>query len=127
MITFLSAFLSGAEIEFLFSVLFKPMTIMSVVGGISTTMLLAQVAMLLKADFLGNPGGRFGTRALLPFFALVGRLFGRFQFALLGGADAVDCFQQSQKRAHVHRHHALLIHVVLVLPLERAHTQYMSP
>ncbi len=84
-------------------------------------MLLAQVAMLLKADFLGNPGRGLGTRAFLPFLALVRRLLRRFLFALLVGADAFDRFQRSQKRAHVHRHHALLVHIVLVLPLERGH------
>jgi hypothetical protein len=126
-ITFSSVFLSGAEIGFLLSVLIKPTTITSVVRGICAPMLLAQVAMLLKMDFLGNPNRGIGTRALLPFLALVRRLLGRFQFALLVGADAFDCFQQSQKQAHVHWRHALLVHVVLVLPLGRAHTQYMSP
>jgi hypothetical protein len=121
-ITFLPAFLSSAEIGFLLSVLFKPMTITSVVRGIHAPMLLAQVAVLLKADFLGNPGRRIGTRALLSFLALVRRLLRRFQFALLVGADAFDCFQQSQKLAHVHWCHALLVHIVLVLPLKRAHT-----
>ncbi len=58
-------------------------------------MLLAQVAMLLKMDFLGNSGRRIGTRAFLPFLALVGRLLGRFRFALLVGEDAFDHFQQS--------------------------------
>ncbi len=90
-------------------------------------MLLAQVAMLFEADFLGHPDRRIGTRAFLPFLALVRRLLGSFQFALLVGADAFDCFQQSEKQAHVHRHHALLVHVVLVSPLERAHTQHMAP
>jgi hypothetical protein len=94
-------------------------------------MLLAQVAMLPKMDFLGNPGRRIGTiRAFHPFLALIGRLLRflvRIQLALLIGADMFDCFQQSQKRAHVHRRHALLVHVLLVLPLDRAHTQHMSP
>jgi hypothetical protein len=126
-ITFLSAFLSGAEISFLLSVLFKPTTITSVVRGMRAPLLLAQVAVLLKMDFLGNPGRRIGTRALLPFLALVGRLLGRFQFALLVGADAFNCFQRSQKQAHVHRRHALLVHYVLVLPLDRAHMQHMAP
>ncbi len=76
---------------------------------------------------LGNHDRGIGTRAFLPFLALVRRLLGRFRFALLVGADAFDCFQQSQKRAHVHRHHALLVHILLVLPLERAHTQHMAP
>jgi hypothetical protein len=56
-------------------------------------MLLAQVAMLLKTDLLGNPGRRIGTRALLPFLTLFGRLLGRFRFALLVGADAFDPLQ----------------------------------
>jgi hypothetical protein len=126
-ITFLSAFLSGTEIGFLLSVLFKPTTITSVVRGICTPMLLAQVAVLLQTDFLGNPSRRIGTRVFLPFLALVGRLLRRFQFALLVGANAFDCFQQSKKQAHVHRRHVLLVHVVLVLPLDRAHTQHMAP
>jgi hypothetical protein len=55
-IPFSSAFLSGAKIGSLLSVLFKPTTITSVVHGIHTPMLLAQVAVLLKTDFLGSPG-----------------------------------------------------------------------
>jgi hypothetical protein len=43
-------------------------------------MLFAQVAVLFKTDFLGNPGHRIGTRALLPFLALVGRLLGNSDF-----------------------------------------------
>jgi hypothetical protein len=125
-IILLSAFLSGAEIRFLLSILFKPTTITSVVRGIHAPMLLAQVAMLLKIDFLGNPGRRIITRAFLPFLALVGRLLGRFQFALLVVTDVFDCFQQSQKQAHVHRCHALLVHIVLVVPLDRAHMQHMT-
>ncbi len=72
-ITFLSAFPSGAEIGFILSVLFEPMTITSVVCGMRTPMLLAQVVMLLKTDFLGNLDCRIGTRAFLPFLALAGK------------------------------------------------------
>ncbi len=53
--------------------------------------------MLLKADFLGNPDHRTGTGMLLPFLALERRLL-RFlviRLALLVGADAFSCFQQS--------------------------------
>ncbi len=71
------------------------MTITSVVHGTCTLMLLAQVAVLLKTDFLGNPGRRIGTRAFLPFLLLLGRLLGRFQFAFLVGANAFDRFQWS--------------------------------
>jgi hypothetical protein len=77
-ITFLSAFLSGAEIGFLLSLLFKPMTITSVVHAICAPMLLAQVAMLLEADLLGNPDHRLGTRVFLFFLAPVRRLLGIF-------------------------------------------------
>ncbi len=77
-ITFLTAFLSGAEFRFLLSVLLKPTTITSVVHGICAPMLLAQVAMLLEANFLGHPDHSLGTRAFLPFLTLVRRLLGRF-------------------------------------------------
>ncbi len=77
-ITFLTAFLSGAEIRFVLSVLLKPTTITSVVRGIRAPMLLAQVAILLKANFFGHPDRSLGTRAFLPFLALVRRLLGRF-------------------------------------------------
>jgi hypothetical protein len=80
------AFLSGTEIGFLLSVFLKPTTIKSVVCGIRTPMPLAQVAMLLKADFLGNPGRRLGTRKLLPYLALVGSLLTKFRFGFLVGA-----------------------------------------
>jgi hypothetical protein len=77
-ITFLTAFLSGTKIGFLLSVLLKSTTITSVVRGIRAPMLLAQVAMLLKANFLGCPDRSLGTRAFLPFLALVRTLLGRF-------------------------------------------------
>jgi hypothetical protein len=86
-ITFFYAFLSGVEIRFLLSILLKPTTIKSVVHGIRAPMLLAQVAMLLEANFLGHPDRSLGTRAFLPFLALVRRLLRGFRFALLIGAD----------------------------------------
>jgi hypothetical protein len=77
-ITFLTAFLSGTEIRFLLSVFFKPTIITSVVRGICAPMILEQVAILLEANFLGHPDRSLGTRAFLPFLALVRRLFRRF-------------------------------------------------
>ncbi len=56
-------------------------------------MLLSQVAVLLKMDFLGNPDCGLGTRVFLPFLALIGRLLIRFRFSLLIGADAFDHLQ----------------------------------
>ncbi len=43
------------------------------------------------------------------------------------GTYALDSFQRSEKHAHVQRHHAFLIEVILVLPHEWTHTHYMSP
>ncbi len=90
-ICFLSVFLGSTKIGLFLSVFLEPMTITSVVHGIHAPMLLAQVAMLLKVDFLGNPDCRLGTRMPLPFLALFGSLLGRFQFDLLLGADVHDC------------------------------------
>ncbi len=126
-ITFLTALLSGAEIGFLLSMFFKPTTPTCVVHGIHAPMLLAQVIMLLKANLLGHTDRSLGTRAFLPLLALVRRLLRRFRFAFLVGADAFNHLQRNEKQAHVHWRHALLVHIVLVLPLERAHTQHMSP
>ncbi len=69
---------------------------MSRVSGMCAPMLLAQVAMLLKLDYLGNPDCRIGTGTFSPFLALVGRLVGFLiviRLALLMGADAFNCFQ----------------------------------
>jgi hypothetical protein len=54
---------------------------------------LAQVAMLLEMDLLGNPGHRLSTRMLLPFLALVRSFLGRFQLGLPVGVDALDHFK----------------------------------
>ncbi len=126
-ITFLTALLSSAEIGFLLSIFVKPMTLTCGVCGICASMLLAQVAMLLQANLLGHSHHSLVTRAFLPFLALVRRLLGRFRFALLVGADAFNCLQRNEKQAHIHWGHTLLVYVVLVLPLDRAHTQHMSP
>ncbi len=77
-ITFLTAFLSGAEIGLLLSVFLKPTTLTCIVRGIGAPMLLAQVAMLLKANLLQHTVHSLGTRAILTFLALVRRLLGRF-------------------------------------------------
>ncbi len=58
--------------------------------GIRAPMLLAQVAMLLEVDFLGNPGCRLHTRMFLPFLALGRSFLRKFLFGLLVGADALN-------------------------------------
>jgi hypothetical protein len=108
-IVFLTAFLSSAEIGLLLSVLLKPTTPTCVVRGKRTPVLLAQVAMLLKANLLWHTDPSLGTRVFLPFLALMRRLLGLFQFALLVGTDAFNCLQRNEKRAHVQRHHTFLV------------------
>jgi hypothetical protein len=85
-------------------------------------MLLAQVLILLKANLLWHTDCSLGTRAFLPFLALVRRLLGRFQFALLVGTEAFNRLQRNEKRMHIHRRHTVLVQIVLVFPLDRGHT-----
>ncbi len=101
---------------------------MSRVSGMCAPMFLTQVAILFKSDFLGNAGCRISTWPFFPFLSVEGRLL-RFliRLALLMGTYAFNSFQQSEKRAHVQRHHAFLIEIVLVLPCKWTHTQHMSP
>ncbi len=63
------------------------------------------------------------TRAFLPFLTLVRSLLGGFCLALLVGTHTLDCLQRSENPVHVHWGNTFLIEVVLVLPLDRAHTQ----
>jgi hypothetical protein len=126
-ICFLAAFLSGAEMGFLLSIFLMSTTIPGIVHGVPTPMLLAQVAMLLKTDFLGNPGRRLGTRMLFPYIAFVRSFLGRFRLGLLVGTDAFNCFKKREKQTQVNWCHTLLIEIVMVLSLDRAHTQHMAP
>jgi hypothetical protein len=70
----LSAFLGGTEIGFFCTVFLVPTIILGIVHGICTPMLLAEVAMLLGAIFLGNLAYILGTRPLVSFLAPVRRL-----------------------------------------------------
>ncbi len=70
-----------------------------------------------QIDFLGNVDRRISTWPFFPFLALLGRLLGFLmviRLALLMGTYAFNSFQQSQKRAHVHRHHAFHVEIVCV-------------
>jgi hypothetical protein len=126
-IWFLTTFLGGTEIRFLLSVLLVPTTILGIVYGLCTPMLLAQVAMLHKTDFSGDPGRRFGTLLLLPILTLVRSFLGRFQLGLLLGTNVLNCLKRCKKQTQIHRRHALLGKIVLVLPLDRTYPQYMAP
>jgi hypothetical protein len=126
-IRFLTAFLSGAKIRLLLSILLKPTALTCVVRGIRAPIVLAQVALLLKASLLWHTDRTLRTGTLLTFLAPVRRLLGRFRFAFLVGTNALNHLQGSEKRAHVHQSHTFFVKVVLVLPLDGAHMQHMSP
>jgi hypothetical protein len=111
------------EIGFLLSIFLIPRTILVIVRGVRTPMPLAQVVMLLEMDFLGDPCHRFGTRFLLPILALVRSFLGRFQLGILMVTNTLNCLKRRTKQTQVHWGHTLLIEIVLVLPLDRAHPQ----
>ncbi len=69
-ITFLTAFLSGAEIGLLLSIFLKPTTLMCVVCGIRTHMLLAQLQCFSKRTFLGTPIVALVPGHFFPFLLL---------------------------------------------------------
>ncbi len=121
-IGFLSAFLSGAEIGFFRSVfLILLMAICQVVGSIRTPMLLAKVAMLLGASFLGDSGHRLSTRSLGSFLALVGSFLVGSCLGLFLCTYALYYIERHMKQTHVHRSHTFLVKVKMVLPCKWAH------
>jgi hypothetical protein len=64
-IGFLSAFLDGVKIGFFLSIFVIHTTIFFVMRSTCTPMLLAEVAMLLKVNFLGDSGCRLSARSLV--------------------------------------------------------------
>ncbi len=86
-------------------------------------MLLAQLARLLKMNFLvsllcGTITGLLGFCLVLVRSFLAGWRVGFFM-----GTYALDSFERSLKRMHVHGSHTLFLQVVLVLPLVWIHPE----
>jgi hypothetical protein len=73
------------------------MTIHGIARGVHLPTPLAQIAMLLKTNFLGNPCRRFGTIMLLPLLALVRSFLQRFQPGLLMGTNVFNCLKRHDK------------------------------
>jgi hypothetical protein len=115
-IHFLTAFFSSTEIGFLLFIFLIPTTIPGIVRGVCAPILLAQVAMLLEMDFLGNPGHRLSTRTLLPFLALMRSYLGRFQLGFLVGTDAINCIKQREKQTQVLREEVVAKQLLMVNP-----------
>jgi hypothetical protein len=84
-------------------------------------MILAQVAIFLGSSYLGNPARRIGIRSLVASLALVRSfLFGLCIGSFLG-TYVLNSLERQEKRIHVHRSHAFLVKVELILPCVWAH------
>ncbi len=89
-------------------------------------MFLAQLARLLEMDFLvsllcGTITGPLGSCLVLMRSFLAG-----WRVGFLMGTYALDSFEKSLKRTHVHGSHALFLQVVLILPLGWTHPENMT-
>jgi hypothetical protein len=125
-IGFLSTFLGSMEIGYFCSVFLVPTTIIGVVHGMRTPMLLAEVAMLLDASFLGNLARILGTRPLVSFLALVRMLLVGLCIGSFLGTYALNSLERHEKQTFVHGSHSFLVKVELILPQVWAHLKNMT-
>ncbi len=91
-----------------------------------TPIFLAQLARLLKMDFLvsllcGTITGPLGSRLVL-----VRSFLARWCMGLLMGTYMLNSLKRSLKRTHVHGSHTLFLQVVLVLPLVQTHPEKVT-
>ncbi len=125
-IGFLSAFLSGTEIGFFQSAFYILTAIFHVVHNICAPMLLAEVAMLLKANFLWDSGRRLSTRPLGSFLALVGSFLVGWWIGLFLCTYALYSLERHEKQTHVHGSHTFLVKVEMVVPRKWAHPKNVT-
>ncbi len=110
-IEFLSAFLSGMETDLLQIVFLILSTLLCVVRSMHTPMLLAEITMLLKADFLGDSGHRPSTRSLAFCHALAGNFLVGLCVGFFLHKYTLYCLKRCKKQTYVHRGHAFLVEV----------------
>jgi hypothetical protein len=87
---------------------------------------LAQLARVLKMDFLrsllcGTITGLLGSCLILVRSFLPG-----WRVGFLVVTYALNSFERSLKRTHVHGSHTLFLQVILVLPLVRTHPKNVT-
>ncbi len=114
------------EIGFCHPVFLVLAAIFGSVRSLRTPIFLAQLARLLKTDYLGilprgSITGPLGSRLILMGSFLTG-----WRMGLLMGTYVLNSLERSLKRTHVHGSHALFLQVVLVLPLVRTHPEYVT-
>jgi hypothetical protein len=89
-------------------------------------MFLAQLARLLKMDFLGSLLHDSSTGLLGSSLVLVSSFLARWRMGFLRGTYVLNTLERNLKRTHVHGSHALFLQVVLILPLVRTHPENMT-
>ncbi len=89
-------------------------------------MFLAQLARLLKTDFLMSLLHGTITEPLGSCLVLVRGLLAGWRVGFLGGTYVLDSFERSLKRTHVHGSHTLFLQVVLILPLVQTHPENVT-
>jgi hypothetical protein len=87
---------------------------------------LAQLARLLKTDFLGSLLCGSSTGLLGSCLVLVRSFLAGWCMGFLRGTYMLSSFVRSLKRTHIHGSHALFLQVVLILPLVRTHLENMT-
>ncbi len=87
---------------------------------------LAEVAMLLKANFFGDSGRRLHTRSLVSFLALVGSFLVGFCIGLFLCTYALYSLKKHEKQTHVHGSHTFLVKVEMILPRKWAHSKSVN-
>jgi hypothetical protein len=126
-IGFLSAPLGGAEIGFFRSVFLILMTIFRVVRSMRIPMFLAEVAMLLGANFLQDAGRRLSTRLLVSFLALVGSFLVGLCIGLFLCTYALNSLKRHKKQKDVYDgSHTFPMKFELVLPRKWAYLKNMT-
>jgi hypothetical protein len=89
-------------------------------------MLLAEVAMLLGASFLGDSGRRLSTRSLDFFLALVGSFLVGLCVELFLCTYALYSLETHKKQMHVHESNSFLVKVEVVLSHKWAHPKNVT-
>jgi hypothetical protein len=125
-IGFLTCLLGGTEIGFHRPIFLIFAAIFGSVRSMRAPMFLAQLARLLKMDFLvsllhGTIAGLLGSCFILVRSFLAGWLMG-----FLWGTYALNSLERSLKRMHVHGSHTLFLQVVLILPLVQKHPENVT-
>jgi hypothetical protein len=125
-IGFLSAFLGSAEFGFFHSVFLILTTIFCIVHSTRMPMLLAEVAMLLKASFLCDSGRRLSTRSFVSFLALAGSFLVGLFVGLFLCTYALHSLKRHKKQMDVYGSLTFLVKVELVLPRKWAHPKNVT-